>query len=314
LLVVHRRTARAWMAVGAVAVVGLALLPLALDQQHLGHWISTVPLGRRLDQMAPQAVLGTGAPGRDWLKLAAAVALLVAAALLALRADVRERRGALLAGAFALVGFAIALVLALAGIDNLITRNVIVVLIPLIALVAAGLGARRAGLLGLAGAATLCVVGLVATIGVVVDWRLQRPDWRGLAHALGPRPAAGVGRAVVVQHVAGVYPLALYLPGLRFMPHPGASVRELDVVAAGDGVPNAWFCWWGSACNLVPSKLDTKIHVPGFRPAGAVLRVHQFSVLRLVRPNPVRLTRTTVAHAMRHARLRVYFVYEQQGV
>jgi hypothetical protein len=97
------------------------------------------------------------------------------------------------------------------------------------------------------------------------------------------------------------------------MPRPGASVRELDVVAAGPGEGNAWFCWWGSACNLVPSTLNTKIRVPGFKPAGPVLRVNQFSVLRLVRPGPVRLTRPVVAHAMRHARLRVYFLYVQPG-
>jgi 4-amino-4-deoxy-L-arabinose transferase-like glycosyltransferase len=313
LLVVHRRIPRAWLAVAAVVLIGLALLPLALAQRHLGQWIATYSLDRRLDQMTPQALLGTGAPARDWLKLAAMLGLIAAVAMLAFRADAMERRGALVAGAFALAGFALSLVLVLVGVDNLITRNLIVLLIPLIVLVAGGLGARRAGLLGLTGAATLCAVGLIATIGVAVDWRLQRPDWRGLARAVGPRPSAGEGRAVVVQHVAGLFPLALYLPGLRFMPRPGASVRELDVVAAGPGEGNAWFCWWGSACNLVPSTLNTKIRVPGFKPAGPVLRVNQFSVLRLVRPGPVRLTRPVVAHAMRHARLRVYFLYVQPG-
>ena len=60
-------------------------------------------------------------------------------------------------------------VLILAGVDDVITRNLIVVLIPLIVLVAGGLGARRAGVLGLTGAAPLlCAVGVIATIGVAV--------------------------------------------------------------------------------------------------------------------------------------------------
>jgi hypothetical protein len=310
LLVVHRRRRAAWLAVVAVAAVGGALLPLALAQENLGHWISTYPLGRRLTQIPPQAVVGTGAPARDWLKIAGAVVLAVAAILLALRADGRERRAALFAGALAVIGFLLSLVLVLAGIDNLITRNVIVVLIPLIVLVAGGLGARRAGLLGLAGVATLCAIGLLATIGVAVDWKLQRPGWRGLARALDAHPPAGAGRAVLVQDDAGLYPLALYLPGLRFMKPRGTRVRELDVIAAGGGTRGAWFCWWGAACNLVPSQLDTSIHLRGFH-SGGELHLRQFSVLRLVSKAPVRLTPGAVRRAAGKARLPVYFLYVQ---
>jgi 4-amino-4-deoxy-L-arabinose transferase-like glycosyltransferase len=312
LLVVHRRNRVAWLAIAGVAVVGGALVPLALAQRNLGNWISTYSFDRRLDQMAPQAVLGTGAPARDWLKLAGAVALGAAAALLALRSDPAERRGALFAGAFALAGFLLGLALVLVGVDNLITRNLLVVLIPLIVLVAGGLAARWAGPLGLAGLATLCVIGLIGTVAVIVDWHYQRPDWRGLARALHSSGPQDGGRAVFVQEVGGIYPLAIYLPGLRFVKHRGALVRELDVVSAGDGIPNAWFCWWGSACNLVPSPLDATLRVAGLRPDGPILHVEQFSVLRLRAPTTVRVTQRGVARAVRRTRLHVYgFLYAQ---
>jgi hypothetical protein len=235
--------------------------------------------------------------------------------MLALRADPAERRGALFAGAFALAGFLLGLVLVLVGVDSLITRNLLVVLIPLIVLVAGGLGARRAGLLGLTGVAVLCAIGLAATVAVIVDWRYQRPEWRRLAHALDVGASRQGARAVLVQEVPGLYPLAIYLPGLRFMKHGRATVRELDVVAAGDGLPNAWFCWWGAACNLVPSPLDAALRIPGFDADVRVLRVEQFSVLRLRASTPVRLTQRMVGRAVRstHQRLHYYLYVQPHG-
>ncbi len=311
LLVTQRRDRRTWLAVAGVGAVGAALVPLVVSQEKLGNWISTYPFDRRLAQLAPQAVLGTGAPARDALKIIAAVALAVAAAILAMRADPRERRGALLAGAMALGGFVLALLLVVAGIDDLLTRNVIVLLIPLILLVAGGLGARRAAPLGLAGAAALCVIGLVAIAGIHSDWVFQKPNWRGLARALNSHVVPGAGRAVLVQADAGLYPLALYLPGLTFVKRTGLPLRELDVLAPGPGGPDgAWFCWWGSSCNMVPTPLDTSIHLRGFHPDG-VLHVSQFWVLRMVAPTTVRVTPTTIKRAVRKTWLRSYWVYAQ---
>jgi hypothetical protein len=179
-------------------------------------------------------------------------------------------------------------------------------------LVAGGLGARRAGLLGVTGVATLCAIGLTATVAVIVDWRYQRPEWRRLAHALEAGASPHTARAVLVQDVPGLYPLAIYLPGLRFLKHSGAPVRELDVVAAGDGLPNAWFCWWGAACNMVPSPLDTALRVRGFHPDPRVLQVEQFSVLRLRAPTPVRVTPSMVARAVGRTHQRVHsYLYVQ---
>jgi mannosyltransferase len=303
LLWIHRLDRRVLIAVAAVGAFGLALLPLAITQRPQASWIARWPLDQRLSQIAPQALLGTGAPARTWLKLAGAAAVLLAAGLLALRADVTERRGALVAGGLAVAGFLISLALLLAGVDELITRNVIVVLIPLLVLIAGGLGARRAGALGLVGAATLCAVGLVAAIGVAVDSTLQRPDWRGVAHAIGSRPPTGAGRAILIEDYIFLMPLAIDVPGLRFVKSRGARVNELDVIAI-KAPPNSWFCWWGSECNLIRSPLDTSIHVSGFHRYGPVLRVGQFSILRLRSSVPIRLTPRALSRGLTKSALR----------
>ncbi len=297
LLWIHRRDRRILVAVAAVGAVGLALMPLALTQRSNAIWIARFPFDLRLSQIGPQLLLGTGAPARGVLKVVGAAAVLLAAVLLARRADASERRGSLIAGALAASGFLLCLALVPVA-DELITRNVMVVLIPLIVLIAGGLGARRAGALGLIGAAALCTIGVVAAIGVAVDWRYQRPDWRALAATLDSGPPAAMGRAILLENYPGRIPLELYLPGLRFIGGPaGTSVNELDVVAI-KGPGFGWFCWWGSACNIVPSQLDTSIRIHGFRVDGPILHAGQFSILRLRSAGAVRITLRQVSRAL----------------
>jgi mannosyltransferase len=302
LLWVHRRDRRILLAVAVVGAVGLALLPLAITQRTNAVWITRFPFDLRLSQIGPQFLLGTGAPARGILKVVGAVAVLVAAVLLARRSEASERRGALAAGALATSGFLLCVALVLVA-DELITRNVMVVLIPLIVLIAGGLGARRAGALGLIGAAALCTVGVVAAIGVASDWRYQRPDWRALAATIESGPPAATGRAILLENYPGRIPLELYLPGLRFISGPaGVRVHELDVVAIkapGFG----WFCWWGSACNIIPSQLDTSIRIRGFHRYGPLLHATQFTILRLRSSGAVRLTLSEVSRALRNSGL-----------
>ncbi len=297
LLWAHRRSGKVMLTVAAVAAFGLALLPIALSQKPQASWIAQWRLDLRLDQIAPQFLLGTGAPERTWLKLAGAAAVLLAAALLALRADARERRGAIAAGTLAASGFLLSLVLVLAGIDELITRNVIVVLISLIVLISAGLGARRAGKVGSAGVAVLCTIGLTASIAVATDPNLQRPDWRALARAVQSRSPTRVGRALLIQRYVFLMPLAIDMRGLSFIKPQGERVNEFDVIAMRVP-PNGWFCWWGSACNLLSSRLDRSLRIPGFHRAGPVLRVGQFSILRLRSAAPILLTPNLVGQAL----------------
>ena len=300
LLWVHRRDRRVLLAIAAVAAFGLALLPIAISQRPNASWIATWPLDQRLSQIAPQYLLGTGAPARTWLKLGGALAVLLAAVLLVWRADPRERGGALVAGALGVMGFLLSLGLIVAGVDELITRNVILVLIPLLLLIAGGLGARRAGLLGVIGAVTLCAIGLTAAIAVAEDWRLQRPDWQAVATAIGAgRPTPRAGRAIIIQDFTKLLPLAAYVPRLRFMAPHGERVREFDVIAATHPTSDrAYFCWWGSVCNLVNSRLDPALRIRGFHRDGPVLFIDDFRILRLRSATPIRLTAGEVQRAL----------------
>jgi hypothetical protein len=302
LLVVHRRRRSVQVAVGLIVLAGLALIPLAITQRGTGNatWIAHTHLSIRLSQIVPQFLLGFGAPGHHWTRLGAAVIVLGAFALVWWRGGVRERRGAIIAGGLAVAGFAVMVLLVAAGQDDLITRNILVLWLPLAIVVAAGLGSRPAGLLGSVGVLALCVAGIACAVDVDVNRGLERPDWRPVARALGAAPAH-FGRAILIQHYRTLLPLSLYQPGLKFMPRRGAVVDELDVITIRAPQQNA--CWWGAACNLIPTQPQSSYPIPGFHIVSRQ-RVLQFTVLRLRANRPVHLTRRAVSHTLVNTLLR----------
>lgn len=230
----RRRRRDVQVAVGIVLLCGAALIPLALSQNSTGHdsWIAQSSLALRLSQIIPQVLVGTGAPDRELLKWLAYVAAADGLILLATRADPSDRRPVLLAGALAGAGLAMNFVLIAAGVDDLITRNLIALLVPVLILFSGGLGARRAGLAGLVATVVLCVIGITAALGVAADRSLQRPDWRPVARALGPRPAPGQpGRVILIQHYLTLLPLSLYLSHLKHLPPSGETADQLDVIS-----------------------------------------------------------------------------------
>jgi hypothetical protein len=311
LLRVHHRERSVLVAVVLVGAVGVGLLPLAISQNHTGNasWIGKAPLLPRLGAILPQFLVSFQSPVHRLLVGVAEAVVLLALVLLAVRSDPAERRGALAMGAMAAAGLVLNLILIAAGIDDLITRNVIALWLPAALLVSGGLGARRAGALGVAGAVVLCVVGVVVVFGVDYNRDFQRPDWRVVARALGqaPRPGAPAGssgaavaaptRAILVQHYRSLLPLSMYMPGLKFWPSRGAPpVRELDVVSF-TSPPSGGFCWWGAACNLWPSRMQPSYPVSGFH----VVSEHhalQFTILRMVSPRRVRLTPAEVSKVL----------------
>ncbi len=299
----HRRGATR-VAVGIVGLCGAALIPLALSQGNRGlaNWIAKTPLGHRLGQVWPQFVLGFGSPAWDvlkWVSLATAVLGLV---LLVIRASGPARRGGLLALGLAAAGLVLNLLVIAGGLDNLITRNVMALWMPIAVAVAAGMAVPRPRWLGGAAAVVLCACGVVAAVGVATERRLERPDWGVVARALGARPAAtvaaGGGRAIFIQHYRDLLPLSLYMPGLKAVRRHGATVSELDIVSF-TSPPSEGFCWWGAACNLWPSRMQPSYAVRGFHPVGR-RHVLQFTILRMVAAHPVRVTPHEVARTLKY--------------
>jgi hypothetical protein len=155
-------------------------------------------------------------------------------------------------------------------------------------------------MVGVLAAAALCVIGTVAAIGVASDRSLQRPDWRAVAHALGPRPPAA-GRVILIQEYRTLLPLSLYTTGLHFWRRqPSETVREFDVVTIG--APRVKLCWWGAACNLTPSAAQATYPIPGFVEVSR-RRAYQFTVIRMLARRPATLTHALVAQALTATRL-----------
>jgi hypothetical protein len=195
----------------------------------------------------------------------------------------------------AIGGLLLNLILVAGGVDDLITRNVLALWLPAALLVAGGLGARRAGLIGLLATSVLCGTGMAGAIGVAAERNLQRPDWRGVARVLGARPQTGT-RAILVQHYRDLLPLSLYLPGLNFWRGSGSRpVRELDVVAIS--APRVKLCWWGAACNLTPSHLQSSYSIRGFHEVW-IRHAYQFTILRLMADRPAPLSTAAVSRVL----------------
>jgi hypothetical protein len=125
---------------------------------------------------------------------------------------------------------AIALVLALGGGDYYLSRYLLAAWLPVMLAVAAGMGARRSGRFGVGLAAATCALWLFVVLSVNERPELQRDDWRGIAHTLGPAPPGS--RAIVVSPINGSIPLALYMPGLSKL--RSAKVSEIDAVAVAE--------------------------------------------------------------------------------
>lgn len=308
LLHVHRRNRPVRVALAIVVLCGLALIPLAIGQALTGrsNWIAHTSLARRLTEIVPQFVIGFGSPSYGVLEPVAFALAVFGVVLLITRAVGSGRRGALLAGGIALAGLVLNLLLVGGRVDDLLTRNVIALWVPAAIAVAGGFAAGRARLVGAAAATGLCVIGLVAAVGVARDRNLQRPDWRGVAALLGPRPsgaAATGGRVILVQRYKDLLPLSLYLPGLKFVPTHRARASELDVVSVTTP-HSAGLCWWGSACNLRASRMQASYPIPGFRPVWR-RRIYQFTVLHMVAVNgPVLVRAGQIAEILTTTRMR----------
>jgi uncharacterized membrane protein len=220
------------IACGVVALVGLALLPLASAQGgHGAQWIGEWALSRRL-QAIPQYYL-TGYMGAP---LGHGIELLVALPILAGLAyglwsvlEPSEERGALIALIIVACGVLLPIVLIVFGADYLAPRNLLAAMIPVTAVIAVVLTARRTGRAGTVFAALIVVAWLAITIDVDLSPRLQRGDWRGVAEVLSDTAGNGANERVITTVELGAAPLEYYLPPLHNLARGTAvTVSEID--------------------------------------------------------------------------------------
>lgn len=225
----HRRLAVG--PVANVALVGLALLPVAVEQSDndRASFIGGESLLSRIAAVPKQSLVGYDAPGEVLALVVTAALALLALALLARRSAGAARRAAAPLGALAAVAVAVPLVVALAGADYLLTRNVIAWLVPALVVLAIGFAVLRTRW-SVVAAAALAAVGVAMCVVVAVEDSAQRGDWRALAGELGAPPDA---RLIVVRPASGRLPLEVYLPNARALrPNEQPPVREIHLIFA----------------------------------------------------------------------------------
>ncbi len=235
------RTCLVGAAVGLVAAVQLAMLPFAFtDTGHGVGWIAHSPQHVRLSQAISEwgvSILYRRTTVEEGL-LGGAVALVLVVLLLVLGGDRRIRRGAAVAAAIG--GFVWLAPLALGVLspahDYFISRNVIPAAVPVATVLAAACVVPRARVLGATLAVVLIAMFSYAAIQVQTRDYLQRPDWRNVAHALGPTAAT---RVIIAANGQTANPLKYYLPRVSWVQPQSRKVwiGEVDIVGARKQLP-----------------------------------------------------------------------------
>jgi hypothetical protein len=233
-----RPRSRAFAAVAANGAVGLALVPLAVAQEHGGHLdlFTSRPLIDRAGQalldfvasVEPQPFTGTTAVDMVQVLTGAGIGLIFAWGLVnvARRGLPIERRAAIRVGFIAAASFGLPLALAAAGFDFVEPRKVLIgSVVPLLVLGSIGLGSLEARKVGLAGAMAGAAIFAGVLVAVYVSGQMQRINWRGAANEIGQ---ASQSRVLVVPS-SGQVPLAYYLHAKDF--RPSTRPREIRVAA-----------------------------------------------------------------------------------
>ncbi len=215
----------ATLAVLLPAAVGLAHLPLVLEQRGAGEAVTEASLGVRVAGVPKGLAVGYSFPAEIVGSVVAAALLATGLVLLLTRAPPEPRRRALVPGSLAIISIAAPVALALAGADYVIVRNAILAIVPAAICVATGYAASR---IGLAAGAALWVLLLLITLSVSLDERYGRTDWRSVAERLESPDQA---RAIVVTPFLSRQLWEPYLPGLE--EPSGSTVRVGEIAAVG---------------------------------------------------------------------------------
>ena len=256
------RTRQIAIAVGAVAVAQALLLPLLFTHatNSLLGFISSTSLTGRIQQVPVAFGLGTlyESPLVRYGLLGAAVLVAALILLLVVGADSRQLRGAGAAAALAAVVIFVPLILALLGEDYFIPRALMPAWIPLAVVVGAACTAPRTRVAGGVLLAVLLASFVYAQVRIDNTAQYQRPDWRGVARALGTGPSGG---RAIVAYDGGLAsdPLATYIPRVAWTqggPGQQVNVGEIDVIGRN----------WQSIAHPLPpnARLIGSKHVDDF--------------------------------------------------
>ncbi len=216
---------------GAVVLVGLALMPLAVAEHGNGHkseWIEESSLISRVAETAKQFLVGLYSPLEIFTALLGGLLAAAAILLVIRRSDQAERRAARDVAIVAVSALALPFVLALThALDVFDGRNMIADWVPTAVLISIGLGASRARRAGTLIGVCICVLflGVVVSINLIPGY--QRDNWRGAAQTLPPKPAAD---QIIVAEAYSWYPLSIYLPSARPLTATTVSTHELDFI------------------------------------------------------------------------------------
>lgn len=236
LLVVLRARWRAVLpAVGGVALVGAALIPLISAQVNPTHigWIDHSLLSTRFFETGVSFLAGeTGhviaEPPRERYALLPAILIGAAFLLVIARGTARERRGASIGAAVGLGVAGLAALAVLVGKDYVVERNLLPALVPLAAAAAIGFAAERARRTGLLLAVALCAYWIAFDVHVTQTPNLQRPDFRAITEELDD---LGLPRAIVSWKLAAD-PVRFYLHDHSLRVYSGETpLRAIDVIS-----------------------------------------------------------------------------------
>ncbi len=264
------------VAAGVVGLVEVALIPLLVSHAttsllgfitgtHLSTRVQEVPVAFALGPTFETSLFGYGLIG-------AAVLAAVLIVLLIVGGESDELRGVGVAAVLAGVVVLAPLVLALLGTDYYIDRALIPAWLLLAIVLAAGCTTRRLRVPGAILAAIALAAFAYGVIRIDTDAQYQRPDWRGVAQALG---SASGPRAIVAYDSFATDPLSVYLPGVPWTEPDGpVSVGEVDVI--------------GYRWQTMPTALPADVRLIGTR------RVDGYVVARFSLDRPWRLTRAEI--------------------
>ena len=214
---------KAVLACAGVGAVGLALIPLVVEQRdRVADFIGTLDLSDRLLAVPQHLLVGLSVPWRV-VPVLVGCALVAAVSYALFRADQPSRRAFALMGGIGLAGILITVVPAFLGNDYILPRYMVELWLPFAVAVAVALAVLAVGRVGTAVVVALCVIGVALSTWNAASPEARRLNWDEVARALGEpdqeRVVVGPGYFVGV----GTLPLS----GRRAPREGGGESRHL---------------------------------------------------------------------------------------